>query len=201
MARRVNRRRGGLGDRHGLGCRRRWLQDALVLDLVAHDAGVTDIDISADGTLATVGFGEEVRLWDLDTGRLLVELQTHSPAGLATLAFSPDSSDLLYTDGDVLRRYHLDTDELVRPRPPPRHPRSHPRRMRDLPHRRLPVTSAPDPIKAVDGTPQRRSTDSHRRTRQIPVRPERLLFVQLISTRYSARLRHRYEQRCIRIGQ
>ena len=75
---------------------------------------------------ASVGLGEEVRLWDLDTGELLVELQTHPPAGLATLAFSPDSSYLLYTDGYVLRRYHLDTDQLVAPRPLPGHARTHP---------------------------------------------------------------------------
>ena len=86
----------------------------MVLDLVAHDAGVTGIDISDDGILASIGLGEEVRLWDLETGALLVELQTHPPSGLATLAFSPDGSYLLYTDGDVLRRYPLDADELVR---------------------------------------------------------------------------------------
>ena len=88
--------------------------DALILDLVAHEAGVTGLDVSADGTLASVGLGEEVRLWDLDTGELLVELPTHPPAGSATLAFSPDASYLLYTDGDVLRRYLLDTEQLVR---------------------------------------------------------------------------------------
>ena len=83
-------------------------------NLEAHDGSIVSLDISANGTLATVGLGEEVRLWNFSTGELLVELQTHPPAGLATLAFSPDGSYLLYTDGNVLRRYHLDTNDLVR---------------------------------------------------------------------------------------
>jgi WD40 repeat protein len=89
-------------------------EDAITHDFEAHDGSITGVDVSVDGTLATVGLGEEVRLWNLETGALIVELPTHPPAGLGTLEFSPDGSYLLYTDGKVLRRYDLDVDDLVR---------------------------------------------------------------------------------------
>ncbi|MEJ7724947.1 MAG: hypothetical protein WKF64_11630, partial [Ilumatobacteraceae bacterium] len=72
-----------------------------------------DIAISADGTLATTGFGEEVKLWNLSTGELLLELRTAPAQGQSTIAFSPDGSYLLYSDGDLVRKYLRDTDELV----------------------------------------------------------------------------------------
>ena len=88
-------------------------EDAIVLDWVAHEGGIPDIAISADGTLATTGFGEEVKLWNLSTGELLLELRTAPAQGQSTIAFSPDGSYLLYSDGDLVRKYLRDTDELV----------------------------------------------------------------------------------------
>ncbi len=88
-------------------------EDAIVLDWVAHEGGIPDIAISADGTLATTGFGEEVKLWNLSTGEVLLELRTAPAQGQSTIAFSPDGSYLLYSDGDLVRKYLRDTDELV----------------------------------------------------------------------------------------
>ena len=42
-----------------------------------------------------------------------VELRTGADPGLATVAFPPDGSYLLYSHNGVLRRYILDADELV----------------------------------------------------------------------------------------
>jgi WD40 repeat protein len=89
------------------------VEDAVVLDRVAHDGGITSIDISSDGTLATIALEEQVRLWDISTRELVTEFRTEPPAGIAALAFSPDGSYLLYTDGAVLRRYPADIDELT----------------------------------------------------------------------------------------
>ncbi len=88
-------------------------EDAIVLDWVAHEGGIPAIAVSADGTLATTGFGQEVKLWNLSTGELLLELRTVPAQGKSTIAFSPDGSYLLYSDGDLVRKYLRDTDDLV----------------------------------------------------------------------------------------
>ena len=68
----------------------------------------------ADGILATRGFGDGlVRLWDVATGDMIVELRADPTQGYA-VEFSPDGNHLYYGDtGNVLRRYPLDTDELI----------------------------------------------------------------------------------------
>ncbi len=86
--------------------------DATVLDIVAHDSG-SWFSISADGILATTGFGESVKLWDLATGESLLEFGTGRATGGSVLAFAPDGSYLIYSDGSILRRHILDTDGLV----------------------------------------------------------------------------------------
>lgn len=88
--------------------------DALVLNQVAHTTTVPSPVISADGILATRGFGDGlVWLWDVATGDLLVEPRADQDQG-TPLAFSPDGSYLYYADtGNVLRRYPVDTDELI----------------------------------------------------------------------------------------
>jgi DNA-binding SARP family transcriptional activator/WD40 repeat protein len=88
-------------------------EQAIVLDLVAHEGGIPAIAISSDGTLATTDFGETVRLWNMSTGKLLGELSTGTKPGIATVAFPPDGSYLLYSHNGVLRRYPLDPDELI----------------------------------------------------------------------------------------
>ena len=81
--------------------------------MVAHEGGVPDLAISTNGLLATTDFGEHVRLWNLSTGEPLMELRTGAIGGVSTVAFSPDGGSLLYSDDGVLRRYILDTDELI----------------------------------------------------------------------------------------
>ena len=88
-------------------------EDAIVHDWVAHRSGIPEIAIGADGTLATIGFGEEVKLWTLPTGEPLLELRTAPAQGKSTIAFSPDGSYVLYSDGDVVRKYLRDTEDLV----------------------------------------------------------------------------------------
>jgi WD40 repeat protein len=69
--------------------------------------------VSGQGLLATTVAAAPMRLWDLDSGRLVAELPTDF-VGWPTVAFSPDGSYLLYGDTDgVLRRYYVDTERLV----------------------------------------------------------------------------------------
>lgn len=88
--------------------------DALILNQGAHTTAVPNPALSAEGILATRGFGDGlVRLWDVETGDMIVELRADETQGFA-VAFSPDGSYLYYADtGNVLRRYPLDTDELI----------------------------------------------------------------------------------------
>lgn len=112
-----------------------------MLDLVAHEGGITDAAINTDGTLATTDFGETVRLWNVSTGEQLVELRTGDPVH-STVDFSPDGSYLLYSDNGVLRRL-LDINELIEQAQQPPHPGAERRRMPALPRRRVHL-SAPD---------------------------------------------------------
>ena len=89
-------------------------EEAILLDQVADDGSLSNIAVSADGTLATAGLGDRVKLWDLSSGALLIELRTNPTQGGTSVAFGPDGSYLMYTDGDVVRRYDRDTGELVR---------------------------------------------------------------------------------------
>ena len=52
-------------------------------------------------------------LWNLSTGEALLELRTGTTSGVSTVAISPDGSSVIYSDNGVLRRYVLDTDELI----------------------------------------------------------------------------------------
>jgi DNA-binding SARP family transcriptional activator/WD40 repeat protein/energy-coupling factor transporter ATP-binding protein EcfA2 len=69
--------------------------------------------VSGRGLLATTVAAAPIRLWDLDSGRLIAELPTDF-TGWPSMAFSPDGSYLLYGDtGGVLRRYYLDVERLI----------------------------------------------------------------------------------------
>ena len=93
-------------------------EEALVFDRTVSD-GVSRVDIDDSGILATSGNGDGlVRLWDFATGDLLGEFRTDRIDGRAVgngwLQISPDASYILYTDAaGVIRRYLMDTDELV----------------------------------------------------------------------------------------
>ena len=89
-------------------------EEAIVLDQIVDDSSITDLEISSDGTLATAGLGDRIKLLDLSTGELLLELRVQQTPGGTNVDFGPDGSYLMYTDGAVIRRLERDTDELVR---------------------------------------------------------------------------------------
>ncbi len=90
-------------------------KDALVFDTTVHNGAAAGVALSADGTLATAGASDgRVKLWDVSSGQLLVELPTAAATNEeAPVVFSPDGNYLLYSDGGVLRRYPLHVDALV----------------------------------------------------------------------------------------
>jgi WD40 repeat protein len=90
-------------------------QDALVMDLSAHVGGVVGLAMNDSGILATAGVGDGfVKLWDIHSpGKLKLALKTDPTGGWSPVEFSPDGGFLLYNDGGVLRRYYIDTDNLI----------------------------------------------------------------------------------------
>jgi WD40 repeat protein len=90
-------------------------RDAVIFDKVVDQGVAAATALSADGLLATAGRSDgRVRLWNISTGDLVVELETATPsAGSAPVAFSPDGTYLLYNDGGVLRRYFLQPERLI----------------------------------------------------------------------------------------
>jgi WD40 repeat protein len=89
-------------------------KDALVMDKPAHVGGVTGLAMNDSGILATASVGDGfVRLWDIASGKLELELKTDPAGGWSPVEFSPDGKTLLYNDGGVLRRYFLDTNQLI----------------------------------------------------------------------------------------
>ena len=88
--------------------------DAMLFDQAAHQGVNLGHALSADGLLATAGLSDgRVKLWDVSSGDLVIELETEPSDASRPVEFSPDGSYLLYNDGGVLRRYLLDPDELV----------------------------------------------------------------------------------------
>ncbi len=88
--------------------------DAMLFDQAAHQGVNLGHALSADGLLATAGLSDgRVKLWDVSSRDLLIELETEPSDPSHPVEFSPDGSYLLYNDGGVLRRYPLDPDELV----------------------------------------------------------------------------------------
>jgi DNA-binding SARP family transcriptional activator/WD40 repeat protein len=88
--------------------------EALVMNQPVHAARVPGPTISADGILATRGFGDGiVRLWAVATADMLAELRVDKNQAF-TVAFSPDGDHLFYADaGSIVRRYPVDVDELI----------------------------------------------------------------------------------------
>jgi WD40 repeat protein len=87
--------------------------DATVFDKLVDQGGTAATSLTADGRLATAGGGDgRVKVWNVATGELVVELTT-AAAATAPIAFSPDGSYLVYNDDGVLRRYFLDPERLV----------------------------------------------------------------------------------------
>ena len=70
--------------------------DALVFEKAVDQGDTAATAISADGLLATAGRGDgRVTLWNVSSGRQVVELETTPPMGSSPVGFSPDGSYLL----------------------------------------------------------------------------------------------------------
>jgi WD40 repeat protein len=87
--------------------------DALVFNQVTHTASVPTAALSDAGLLATRGYDSLVRLWDLDTGQLLVEFRTEIGGASPDIRFSLDGSSLLYPEGNLIRRFYVDPERLI----------------------------------------------------------------------------------------
>ncbi|MFN2198416.1 MAG: helix-turn-helix domain-containing protein [Anaerolineales bacterium] len=70
----------------------------LLLNLPAHEGGVPDVAYSPDGTrLASMGAYGEVKVWDANTGELLLTLNGETDEAGSSIAFSPDGNTLAAT--------------------------------------------------------------------------------------------------------
>jgi hypothetical protein len=89
--------------------------DSLTCNKTVDNGATSAVAVGAGGLLAAAGATDgRVKLWDVSSGRLVVELRTAvAPKDLAPLAFSPNGDYLLYDDGGVLRRYQLHPDALI----------------------------------------------------------------------------------------
>ena len=90
--------------------------DAVVFSQTIDTGQMISVALDANGVLATSTFGS-LRLWDVHTGELIVELPVEG-AGPPFPRFSSDGAYLYYNDDPglgavVVRRYPLDTDQLV----------------------------------------------------------------------------------------
>lgn len=84
--------------------------DALLFREQAHTGAAPVPDLNADGLVATAGFDGVVRLWDLQSGDLLMEFETEMTTPV--VHFTPDGSHLLYPHGPSIRRIPVDPYEL-----------------------------------------------------------------------------------------
>jgi WD40 repeat protein len=65
--------------------------------------GEQAIAISPNGQILAMNFGNSIRLWNLQTNRLIANLPANVATNKHVMAFSPDSRFLLNTDGDGSR--------------------------------------------------------------------------------------------------
>jgi DNA-binding SARP family transcriptional activator/WD40 repeat protein/serine/threonine protein kinase len=88
------------------------LEDTILWSFEEPAGGAVTRTVIDRGRLATISMAGYVRVYDLADRRLLVdiEVEVDSPP---SLAFIPDGSALIYTDGPSLRRLELDPAQLV----------------------------------------------------------------------------------------
>jgi WD40 repeat protein len=89
-------------------------EEAMVFRQTVHN-GATDATMGPHGLLATAAGDSRVRLWDVKSGALLLDLRNNLGSDCCRrVAFSPSGEYLYYTDAaDIVRRLPLDVDELV----------------------------------------------------------------------------------------
>jgi WD40 repeat protein len=82
--------------------------------LIGHLNSVSTVAISPDGKcLASGGFDDTIKLWNLDTGELLHTLTKHSQPVLA-VTFSPDGQTLISGSvDDTIKLWNLDTGDTI----------------------------------------------------------------------------------------
>lgn len=86
------------------------MSDALVFNRQAHSGAAPLPVINGAGVVGTAGFDGMVRLWDLHTEDLILELE--SDVGIPAVRFTPDGTELLYPDGLSIRRMPVDPYRL-----------------------------------------------------------------------------------------
>jgi WD40 repeat protein len=88
--------------------------ESLLINHIGHDGNAPRPSISSSGVMATTGFDQWVRLWDLSSQNKLVEFQTGSDFRSPFVAFSGDEEMLLYSDvNGLIRSYPLDVEVLL----------------------------------------------------------------------------------------
>lgn len=80
------------------------------LALGHEDVGLAAIARGAEVQLATSGFDGLVRIWDLETGNMVLEFA--SDLGTPVVKFSPNARQILYPHGLSIRRMPADPTEL-----------------------------------------------------------------------------------------
>jgi DNA-binding SARP family transcriptional activator/WD40 repeat protein/serine/threonine protein kinase len=88
------------------------LEDTIVWSFEEPAGGAVTKTLIDRGRLATIGMTGHVRLYDLADRRVLVDIEVEVD-GPPSLAFSPDGSALIYTDGTALRWLELDPETLA----------------------------------------------------------------------------------------
>ncbi len=86
------------------------MDEAVVFSRQAHTGAAPVAAMNGDGIIATVGFDGQVRLWDVDSGDLLLEFESN--IGAAVVQFTPNGEYLLYPDGLSIRRLPVDPFQL-----------------------------------------------------------------------------------------
>jgi WD40 repeat protein len=92
-------------------------EEAVVRSIPAHDAFITEVNVSPDGSMAfSQAWDEPVKLWNLETGENLGEFGTIDPesADPPAAAFHPTEPWLYATRSrDEIAIYTLDIDQLM----------------------------------------------------------------------------------------
>ncbi len=84
--------------------------DALVFNRQAHTGAAPMPAVSGSGLVGSAGFDGMVRLWDLESGNLILEFE--SEMNVPVVRFSPDGAELLYPHGLSIRRMPVDPHRL-----------------------------------------------------------------------------------------